>query len=48
MNPELLQSQFTDLEEPHAGKGVLTIELGRTPRELVKEIKQRLNPTCQD
>jgi gluconokinase len=48
MNPKLLQSQFTDLEEPHAGEGVLTIELGRTPRELVKEIKQRLNLTSQD
>jgi gluconokinase len=48
MNPELLRSQFADLEEPHAGEGVLTIELGRTPRELVKEIKQKLNLTSQD
>jgi gluconokinase len=48
MNPELLRSQFADFEEPHAGEGVLTIELGRTPRELVKEIKQRLSLTSQD
>jgi gluconokinase len=48
MNPELLQSQFTDLEEPQPEEGVLTIELGRTPRELVKEIKTRLHLTGKD
>jgi len=42
MNPELLRSQFTDLEEPGADEDVLTIELGRTPEELVEEIKTNL------
>jgi gluconokinase len=43
MNPDLLLSQFTDLEEPEADEDVLTIELGRTPQELVEEIKTRLH-----
>ena len=43
MNPELLRSQFADLEEPQTEEGVLTIELGRTPRELVEEIKSKLH-----
>jgi gluconokinase len=43
MNPELLRSQFADLEEPKPDEDVLTIELGRTPRELVDEIKTKLN-----
>jgi gluconokinase len=42
MNPELLESQFADLEEPRAAEGILTVELGRTPRELVQEITTRL------
>lgn len=42
MNPELLRSQFTDLEEPHPDEGTLTIELGRTPQELVEEIRTKL------
>ena len=42
MNPELLQSQFATLEEPEAGEGVITIDLGRSPRELVDEIKNKL------
>lgn len=42
MNPALLKSQFADLEEPAAGEDVLTIELGRTPQELVEEIKRKL------
>jgi gluconokinase len=42
MNPELLRSQFTDLEEPKPEEAVLTIELGRTPQELVQEIKTNL------
>jgi gluconokinase len=48
MNPELLQSQFADLEEPQPEEEVLTIELGRTPHELVKEIKKKLNLTSQE
>ena len=43
MNPALLRSQFADLEEPGPGEDVLTIELGRTPDELVKEIKTKLH-----
>ena len=42
MNPALLRSQFADLEEPQADEGVLTIELGRTPQELVEQIKSKL------
>jgi gluconokinase len=43
MNPGLLRSQFVDLEEPHPEEGVLTIELSRTPNELVDEIKTKLH-----
>lgn len=42
MNPELLRSQFADLEEPKSDEDVLTIGLGRTPHELVEEIKTKL------
>jgi gluconokinase len=42
MNPTLLKSQFADLEEPGSDEGALTIELGRTPEELVTEIKTSL------
>jgi gluconokinase len=42
MNPALLRSQFADLEEPGEEQDVLTIELGRTPEELVEEIKMKL------
>jgi carbohydrate kinase (thermoresistant glucokinase family) len=38
MNPGLLRSQFADLEEPQPDEQGLTIELGRTPQELVNEI----------
>jgi gluconate kinase len=43
MDPDLLQSQFDDLEEPQPRENVLTIELGRTPEEIVEEIKRRLH-----
>jgi gluconokinase len=43
MNPELLRSQFADLEEPGLDEETLTIELGRTPQELVKEIETKLH-----
>ena len=43
MNPALLRSQFAELEEPQPDENVLTIELGRTPHELVKEIKTMLH-----
>jgi gluconokinase len=42
MNPALLKSQFADLEEPGPNEDALTIELGRTPHELVEEIKTKL------
>jgi gluconate kinase len=38
-----LQSQFADLEEPQPDEDVLTIDLGRSPQELVDEIKAKLN-----
>jgi gluconokinase len=43
MNPELLRSQFADLEEPKPDEDGLTVELGRTPEELVEEIKAKLS-----
>ena len=42
MNPFLLRSQFADLEEPGPDEDALTIKLGRTPEELVTEIKAKL------
>ena len=41
-NPQLLRSQFEDLEEPQSDEDAIVIELGRTPAELVNEIKDRL------
>jgi gluconokinase len=43
MNPELLRSQFSDLEEPKPDEGVLTIELGTTPKDIVEQIKTKLH-----
>jgi gluconokinase len=48
MNPELLRSQFADLEEPEPDEDVLPVELGRTPQELVEEIKTRLRLARKD
>ena len=48
MNPGLLRSQFADLEEPQPDENVTTIELGRTPQELVNEIKTNLNLANRD
>ena len=45
MNPALLQSQFDDLEEPRPDENVLTVELGQTPQEIVKEIEAKLHLT---
>ena len=42
MNPELLKTQFADLEEPGPDEETVTIELGRSPEELVNEIKIKL------
>src|SRR3954463_4797131 len=43
MNRDLLQSQFADLEEPKPDEGVVTTELGRTPKEIVEDIKTNLH-----
>jgi gluconokinase len=43
MNTALLQSQFDDLEEPQPDETVSTIELGRTPEEIVERIEAKLN-----
>ena len=42
MNPSLLQSQFDDLEEPQPDENAITVELGRTPEKIVKEIKAKV------
>jgi gluconokinase len=42
MNPELLQSQLATLEEPEPTEDVIVIDLGRSPRELAHEIKNKL------
>jgi gluconokinase len=48
MNPALLKSQFADLEEPLPSEGAITIELGGSPQELVKEIKAKLRLACKE
>ena len=45
MNADLLQSQVNDLEKPEPHENVLTIELGRTPEEIVERIEAKLNLT---
>jgi gluconokinase len=47
MNPGLLRSQFADFEEPEPEEEVLTIELGRPPRELVEQIETKLRLTSE-
>jgi gluconokinase len=44
IDPKLLRSQFADLEEPQPAEGAVVIELGRTPAELVQQIKSELRP----
>jgi gluconokinase len=48
MNPELLQSQLDDLEEPQPDENALKIQLGRTPQEIVEEIKAKLHLATRD
>jgi gluconokinase len=43
LNPDLLRSQFADLEEPEPDENVLTIELGATPQRIVDQIKTKLD-----
>jgi gluconokinase len=42
MDPKLLRSQFADLEEPQPEEDAAVIKLGRSPRELVEEMKKKL------
>jgi gluconokinase len=48
MNPDLLRSQFADLEEPESDEEAVTIELGGTPQELVEDIKTKLRLAGKD
>lgn len=43
MNPDLLQSQFDDLEEPQVDEHTLTVALGRTPEKIAEEIEAKLH-----
>ena len=43
MNPDLLQSQFDDLQEPQTDEHALTVALGRTPEGIVEEIEATLH-----
>jgi len=43
MNPELLRSQFDDVQKPGADERALTVGLGRTPQEIVEEIEVKLH-----
>lgn len=43
MDADLLQSQFDDLQEPRPDENVLTVQLGGTPEEIVREIKANLH-----
>ena len=45
MNPELLKSQFDTLEEPRAEEGTIALELGESPRSLVRQIEGKLRLT---
>jgi gluconokinase len=45
LNIALLQSQFDDLEQPQPDENVITIELGRTPEEIVERIETKVNLT---
>jgi len=43
MNPDLLQSQFDDLQQPQTDEHALTVAVGRTPEEIVEEIEAKLH-----
>lgn len=48
MDPHLLSSQIADLEEPADEEHVLIVEIGRSPSEIVSEIKRGLQlPSAQ-
>jgi gluconokinase len=48
MDPDLLQSQFDDLEEPQPNEDALTVQLGGTPEEIVCEITAKLHLASED
>ena len=43
MNPDLLRSQFDDVQEPRADERALTVGLGRTLQEIVEQIEVKLH-----
>jgi len=47
MNPDLLASQFAELEEPLPPENAIAVELGKKPGELVEEIKTSLRKRSQ-
>jgi gluconokinase len=48
MNPALLRSQFADLQEAASDEDVLTIQLGRSPHDLVDEITKKLGLSVEN
>ena len=48
MNATLLRSQFDDFEQPQPDEHVLTMQLGRSPDEIVKEIEAKLRLAKSD
>jgi len=46
-HPQLLESQFADLEEPTPDEGVLTVEIGAEPRESAEKIIASLRGSRQ-
>jgi gluconokinase len=48
MKSALLRSQFADLEEPQPNEHALTVELERTPQEIVDEIEAKLDLAGSD
>jgi len=47
MNPDLLERQLADLEEPLPAENAIMVVLGEKPGELVKEIKTSLRKQSQ-
>jgi gluconokinase len=47
MNPDLLERQFADLEEPSPSENAIVVELGKRPAELVEEIQTSLRRQSQ-
>lgn len=47
MNPDLLESQFADLEEPSSSENAIVVELRKRPAALVAEIQTSLREQSQ-